>query len=65
MTYGDASGGSGNWFGGNATGADTLRFQGVMHIPMHYAPGTQYCYVNANFNIAGYVVERVSHHRAL
>ncbi|CAL8462903.1 g2437 [Coccomyxa elongata] len=60
MTYGDASGGSGNWFSGNATAADMLRFQGVMHLPMLYAPGTQYCYVNANFNIAGYVVERLT-----
>ena len=63
MTYGDASGGSGNWFSGNATAADTLNFQGVMQLPMLYAPGTQYCYVNANFNIAGYVIERVRHHR--
>ena len=59
-TYGDASGDTGNWLTGNASAADLLRFQGSMTHPMLHAPGAQYCYVNTNFNIAAYVVERVS-----
>ena len=60
LTYGDASGDTGNWLDGTASAADLLRFQGSMKYPMLHVPGSQYCYVNTNFNIAGYVVERVS-----
>lgn len=41
--------------------AQTLRWQGTLLQPMAHAPGEAYCYVNANFNLAGYVVERVGH----
>ncbi|BDA48100.1 probable protein flp at N-terminal half [Coccomyxa sp. Obi] len=60
LTYGEATGDTGNWLNGKATAGDLLRFQGVMHLPMLSAPGAQYCYVNANFNLAGYVVERLT-----
>ena len=59
-TYGDASGATGNWLDGTASAADLLRFQELMKAPLLFAPGSQYCYCNTNFNLAGYVVERVS-----
>lgn len=61
LTYGEAVGADGNWLNGNATLRDLLRFQQTFKQPMLYPPGTQYCYVNAGFNIAGYVIERVRH----
>lgn len=60
LTFGALSGDSGNWLNGKASAADLLRFENSMHLPMLHAPGAQYCYVNTNFNIAGYVVEKVS-----
>ena len=59
LTLGALSGDSGNWINGKASAAELLRFQNSMHLPMLHAPGAQYCYVNTNFNIAGYVVEKV------
>ncbi len=50
---------TGNWLSGNATHADLLKFQKLFDQPLLHAPGSQYCYVNSNFQLAGYIVEKV------
>ena len=39
--------------------AQQLNAQGTLRQPFLFAPGEQYCYTNANFNIMGYVIEKV------
>ena len=39
--------------------AQQLNAQGTLRLPFLFAPGEQYCYSNANFNIMGYVIEKV------
>jgi CubicO group peptidase (beta-lactamase class C family) len=50
---------TGNWLSGNATHTDLLKFQKLFDQPLLHAPGSQYCYVNSNFQLAGYIVEKV------
>ena len=38
--------------------AQTLQWQGTLRQPLFSAPGAEYCYVNAGFHLAGYVVEK-------
>ena len=38
--------------------AQTLTWQGTLRQPMFSMPGAEYCYLNANFHLAGYVVEK-------
>ena len=39
--------------------AQLLNAKGDLRRPLLFAPGEQYCYTNANFNIAAYIVEKV------
>jgi CubicO group peptidase (beta-lactamase class C family) len=59
LTYSEIGGISGPWLNGSATSLDLLKFQKVLEAPLLFAPGKQYCYTNANFNLAGYVIEKV------
>jgi hypothetical protein len=45
--------------GGFST-AGILKLAGFLKQPLELKPGTGYSYVNANFMIAGYIVEKVS-----
>lgn len=38
--------------------AQALAWQGTLRQPLFAAPATEYCYCNANFHLAGYVVEK-------
>ncbi len=59
LSYGDVGGATGNFFNGQETMAQQLNAQGSLRQPFLFAPGEQYCYTNANFNVMGYVIEKV------
>ena len=59
MKYGDVIGATGHLFDGTYNMTQLLNAQQILQHPFLAAPGEQYCYVNANFDIAGYVVEKV------
>ena len=60
LTYGDVIGATGNYLNGQETMAQQLSTAGALQTPFLFVPGTEYCYTNANFNLAAYVVEKVS-----
>ena len=60
LPYGDVIGATGFFFNGQETMAQQLNAQGTLRNPFLFAPGEQYCYTNANFNLAGYIIEKVS-----
>lgn len=62
IPYGNVAGINGSWLTGNSTDLDTLKLQNTLKLPLIFAPGTGYCYTNANFNLAGYVIEKVRTH---
>ena len=45
---------------GGVSIAGVLKLLGFLKQPLEFRPGTGYSYVNANFMIAGYIVEKVS-----
>ncbi|CAL8462904.1 g2438 [Coccomyxa elongata] len=60
LKWGDAMGRTGPWLDGNASHLDLIKFQEVLGQPLLFAPGTKYCYVNTNYHIAGYIVEKLT-----
>ena len=60
IPYGDVIGATGFFLNGQETMAQQINAQGTLRNPFLFAPGEQYCYTNANFNLAAYVVEKVS-----
>ena len=60
IPYGDVIGATGNFLNGQETMAQQINAQGTLRNPFLFAPGEQYCYTNANFNLAAYIVEKVS-----
>lgn len=60
IPYGDVIGATGFFLNGQETMAQQIDAQGTLRNPFLFAPGEQYCYTNANFNLAAYVVEKVS-----
>lgn len=60
VLWGDVVGASGGLWNGSQTSAQLLNTQKSLLHPMLFAPGEQYCYTNTNFNIAAYIVEKVS-----
>jgi len=59
LSWGEVVGATGSLFNGQQTMAQLLNAQGDLRRPLLFGPGEQYCYTNANFNIAAYIVEKV------